>query len=129
MTETPWQTEIERLSAQIQLGEFASAEATARDLQEKRAALTDWPPEDLGELRLHVFNPKADQSENAKLGKWVDSLNRLMHKLLEGEFHEVARVTGIMKRYAEPYTPLIHTQETPARNLPGLTCRLSARPH
>jgi len=129
MTETVWRADMEGLAAKIQTGEFASAEKAAQGLQERRAALSDWPPEDLGDLRLFVFNPKPDQLENAKLGKWVDSLNRLMHKLLEGEFQEVARVTGIMKNYAEPYTPLIQTQETPARNLPGLTCRLSARSH
>jgi hypothetical protein len=58
MTKAAWRSAMEGLSAQIQKGEFASAEETAKELLERRAALADWPPEDLDELRLYVFNPR-----------------------------------------------------------------------
>ncbi len=127
MVDSHWHSKLEELAAQIRWGDFARAEATAKNLNEKRAEVTDWPPADLDNVRLYVFDPSPEAGSNPKLGKWADSLNRLMHKLLEGEFHEVARVSGIMKRYADPYTPLILAKDSSARDLPGLTCRLSAR--
>ncbi|MFQ5691854.1 MAG: hypothetical protein ACE5IM_02255 [Nitrospinota bacterium] len=89
--------------------------------------MNDWPPADLDGIRMFTFNPGVDSQSDPKIGKWVDSLNRLMQKLAEGEFREVARVTGIMKKYCALYTPRVVAKETPARDLPGLTCRLSTR--
>ena len=56
---------------------------------------------------------------------WRLDMDGLSAQIQKGEFHEGTRVTEIMKKYAGLYTPLIETQETPARDLPGLTCSLS----
>mgnify|MGYP001028580481 CR=1 FL=1 len=127
VTDPAWGRRIEDLADQIRKGKFPSAETTARDLRLKRDALSDWPPADLSGIRLFTFDPGVDFQSDPKLGKWIDSLNRLMHKLVEGQFMEIARVTGIMKKYCALYTPRVVGKETSARDLPGLTCRLSAR--
>ncbi len=123
----PWQKSLERLGYLVAQGDFREAEILALRLDEEKKKELFWPPAALDGLPLYVFEPADGEEGNLKLGKWVDALNRLTHKILEGEFQEVARVVGVMKGYASAYTSLVKPKKTLAEDLPGLTCRLSPR--
>ncbi len=122
-----WEESLERLGYLVAQGDFQEAETLALRLKEEREKENLWPPAALDGLPLYVFEPADGGEGNLKLGKWVDALNRLMHKTVEGEFQEVARVAGVMKGYADAYTFLVKPKKTLAEKLPGLTCRLSPR--
>jgi hypothetical protein len=123
----PWEESLERLGHLVAQGDFQEAETLALRLKEEREKENLWPPAALDGLSLYVFELADGEEGNLKLGKWADALNRLTHKILEGEFQEVARVVGVMKGYAGAYTYLVKPKKTLAENLPGRTCRLSPR--
>jgi len=116
-----------RLARLIRDGSFHEAEALARTLDRRKLRSTEASLRgDPGGVGLFWFETRPDQADNGKLRKWVGALNRLMRKIAEGNFREVARVAAIMKTYAHRYTPLLVTRAVPSAQFPGANCRLTS---
>lgn len=116
---------LSHLARLIRDGSFHEAEALARTLDRRRQSTEASLRGDPGGVVLFWFEPRPDQAHNGKLRKWVGALNRLMRKIVEGDFREVARFAAIMKTYAHRYTPLLVTRAVPSARFPGASCRLT----
>lgn len=112
---------LNRLARLIRDGAFGEVEALAQTLARRPKSTEPWQRQDPAEVALFWFQPHLRHVHNRKLRKWVGALNRLMRKLVAGEFHEVVRVAAIMKKHAHHYTHLLTAQAVPAAHFPGAT--------
>ncbi len=117
---------LSRLARLIRDGSFHEAEALARTLDRRKKSTQASLRGDPGGVVLFWFETRPDQAHNGKLRKWVGALNRLMRKIAERDFREVARVAAIMKTYAHRYTSLLVTRAVPSARFPGANCPLTS---
>ena len=115
---------LNRLARLIRDAAFGEVEALAQTLARRPKSTEPWRGDDPDEVVLFWFQAHPGHVHNRKLGKWIGALNRLMRKVVAGEFHEVVRVAAIMKKHAHHYTHLLTAQAVPASRFPGATCGL-----
>lgn len=118
---------LNRLARLIRDGAFGEVEALAQTLARRPKSTEPWRGEAPDEVVLFWFDAHPRHGHNRRLRKWVGALNRLMRKLVAGEFHEVVRVAAIMKKHAHQYTHLLTAQAVPASHFPGAGCGLDSQ--